>query len=164
MPFRNKTDEYFADGLERFGSSYNVVREPELGKIYAELLAKYGRAFDLKPVISRPVDGIEVEAYRTQGHAFFLLFYAIMKDQIGGPLYVVSELHGRVSYPDAMFELESSIGLSLAHADKGGVDHICFKADLEFLIVRDQNDIVAGYGKAAAWVRAFRKFYPEFVV
>jgi len=164
MQFKNKTDEYFADGLERFSSSYNVVREPELGPIYCSLLAKYGRVFELKPAISRPVNGIEVAAYRTQGHAFFLLFYATMKDQIGGPLYVMTELHGRLSCPDAIFELESSIGLSLAHADKGGVDHICFKADLEFLIVRDQNDIVAGYGKAAAWVRAFRTFYPEFAV
>ncbi|BAB50922.1 msr4212 [Mesorhizobium japonicum MAFF 303099] len=87
-----------------------------------------------------------------------------MKEQIGGPLYVVTELHGQVSYPDAIFELEGSIRLSLTHAEKGGVDHICFKADLEFLLVRDQNNIVAGYGKAAAWVRAFRMFYPEFVV
>ncbi|MCV3208190.1 hypothetical protein OHD62_16225 [Mesorhizobium sp. YC-39] len=164
MQFRNETDEYFADGLERFGSRYDVVREPELGPIYNRLLAKYGKVFDLKPVVCRPMDGIDVEPYRTQGHPFFLLFYAIMKDQIGRPLYVITELHGQLSYPDAIFELESSIGLSLAHADKGGVDHICFKEDLEFLIVRDRNDIVTGYGKAAAWLRAFRKFYPEFVV
>ena len=164
MQFKNETDEYFANGLDRFSSSHKVVREPELGPIYSRLLAKYGKAFDLKPVVCRPLDGIDVEPYRTRGHPFFILFYAMMKDQIGGPLYVITELHGQLSYPDAIFELESSIGLSLAHADKGGVDHICFKADLEFLIVRDQNNIVAGYGKAAAWLRAFRKFYPEFVV
>ncbi|RNJ43628.1 hypothetical protein B5V01_17950 [Mesorhizobium erdmanii] len=164
MQFENETDEFFALGLERYGSPYKVLRNRELGQIYDRLLAKYGNVFDLKPVTCRPVDGIEVEAYRTKGHPFFLLFYATMKEQIGGPLYVVTELHGQVSYPDAIFELEGSIRLSLTHAEKGGVDHICFKADLEFLLVRDQNNIVAGYGKAAAWVRAFRMFYPEFVV
>jgi hypothetical protein len=164
MQFKNETDEYFAHGLERYSSPYKVVRELELDRIYDRLLAKYGKVFDLKPVVSRPVNGIDVEAYRTQGHSFFLLFYATMKDQIGGPLCVITEFHGQLSYPDAIFELESSIGLSMTHAEKGGVDHICFKSDLEFLLVRDQNDIVTGYGKAAAWVRAFRIFYPEFVI
>jgi hypothetical protein len=164
MHFKNKTDGYLVDGFDRYGSRYEVIREPALGRIYTSLSAKYGKAFDLNPVRCGPLEGIDVEAYRTQGHAFFLLFYATMKDQIGGPLYVITELHGRISHPDAIFELEDSVPLSLTHSDKGGVDHICFRADLEFLLVRDQNDIIAGYGKAAAWVRAFRKFYPEFVV
>ncbi|RAZ82668.1 hypothetical protein DPM33_34380 [Mesorhizobium hawassense] len=164
MHFINETDDYFAEGLDRYSSHYEIVREPALGRLYASLLAKYGKAFDLKPVRSRPLEGVDMEAYRTEGHAFFLLFYATMKDQIGGPLYVITELHGRISRPDAIFELESSVALSLTQAVKGGVDHVCFKRDLEFLLVRDQNSMVAGYGKAAAWVRAFRKFYPEFVV
>jgi len=164
MHFINETDGHFEHGLDVYGSRYEVVREPALGRLYSSLLAKYGKAFDLKPVRCRPLDGVDVEAYRTRGPAFFLLFYATMKDQIGAPLYVITELHGRVSHPDVIFELESSIPLSLTHGDKGGVNHICFRSDLEFLLVRDLNGIIAGYGRAAGWVRAFRKFYPEFVV
>ncbi|QKD01136.1 hypothetical protein [Mesorhizobium loti] len=164
MQFKNETDNYLDLGLYKYGSRYAVLREPELGGIYSKLEARYGKAFDLSPMRCRPVDGIEVEAYRTQGAPFFVLFYATQKELIGGPLFVVTELHGRISRPDALFVLQNSIGLSLAHADKGGVNHLCFQQDLEFLLVRDQNDIVAGYGKAAAWLKAFRKSYPEFVV
>jgi hypothetical protein len=162
--FRNKTDEYFADGLERFGSRYDVLRGPELELRYYKLVEKYGKAFDLSPVVCREVDGIDVEAYRTKGHPFFVLFYAMQRDAIGGPVYVLTELHGQISRPDALFKLENSIGLSLVHAKLGGIDHVCFTDDLRFLIVRDQNDIIAGYGRAAAWLKAFRKSYPEFVV
>lgn len=164
MQFTNQTDEYFADGLERFGSRYNILRGSEFELRYDRLIEKYGRAFNLSPVTCKEIDGVDVEAYRTKGHPFFVLFYATQKDAIGDPVYVMTGLHGRISRPDTLFKLDSSIGLSLAHTYRGGIDHLCFTNDLEFLIVRDQNDIIAGYGRAAAWLKAFRKSYPEFIV
>ncbi|MFK0689202.1 hypothetical protein ACFX5Q_13495 [Mesorhizobium sp. IMUNJ 23033] len=164
MQFRNKTDEYFADGLKRFGSRYDILRGSEFELRYNRLIEKYGRAFELSPVTCRDIDGVEVEAYRTKGHPFFVLFYATQKDAIGSPFYVMTELHGQISRPDTLFKLDNPIGLSLAHAHRGGIDHLCFTDDLEFLIVRDQNDIVAGYGRAAGWLKAFRKSYPELIV
>ncbi|MFD1983020.1 hypothetical protein ACFSOZ_10080 [Mesorhizobium newzealandense] len=164
MRFKNETDNYFTESLERFDVNFEIIQGANFDSMYLDLKNRFGKLFSLKPISARDVEGIPCFAYRTQGAPFFTAFYAVYKKLIGGPLYVLTEIRGEPSDPDTIFKLSSSAGLAASHGYLGGVDHICFTSDFLFTTIRDQNDIIIGYGKAIECVREFRDEYPEFVV
>lgn len=164
MRFKNETDNYFAESLERFDIPFEIIRGSNFDIMYSELKNKYGKLLTLKPISVRDAEGIACVAYRTQGAPFFTAFYSVYKNLIGGPIYVITEVRGEPSEPDTIFKLSNSAALAACHGYLGGVDHVCFTADFGFTTIRDQNDIVIGYGKAIDCVRDFRDEYSEFVV
>lgn len=164
MKFRNQTDENFVDCLHKFSLPFEVINGDRFSAIYGELIANYGKVFDLRPVVAREIDGFQSAAYRTRGFSYFIAFYTMYREVIGNSVYVLTELHGQISKPDTIFKLPSSIGLAMSHAHYGGVDHVCFTPNLRFLTIRDQNDTIVGYGDAIPCLKEFRESYPEFVV
>lgn len=155
-------DKEFSETLEANSIRYEVISDFRMEDTLKNLYSSFGDAFELCPVRAGPSKNFDNVSYRIRNRSCIIVFYAIISNIIEGKLFVANEVVRENARPEKIFCLERPSAMSILYGDSGGIDHISFGENFDFLIVHDVHDLLVGYGKARGWVENFKNSYPDF--